>query len=117
MPNIGDMTHRVAIYDRSIKAPTDDTGNYSLDFKKKIVVWASIETVVGVVIFDSVNMDKTITHKLLIRYLPFVTQEYWVSYKNNYYDIVKVEDLNEEKRFQILHCNLRGSQLMPANEA
>lgn len=117
MPCLGDMIHRIAIYDRTIKAPIDDAGNYSLDFKKKITVWAKIDTVVGVVIFDSVNMDRTISHKMLIRYLPFITQEYWVWHNSKYYDIVKIENLNEEKRFQVLHCNLRGTDTKAANEA
>lgn len=117
MPCLGDMIHRIEIYDRTIKAPTDATGNYSLDFKKKITVWASIETVVGVVIFDSVNMDRTISHKMVIRYLPFITVEYWVWYDSKYYDIIKIEDWNEEKRFQVLLCNVRGSDAKAANQA
>lgn len=95
----------------------DNTGNYSLDFKKKIVVWASIETVVGVVIFDSVNMDRTISHKMVIRYLPFLTAEYWIWYESKYYDIVKIENWGEEKRYQTLHCNVRGSDSKAGNQA
>lgn len=117
MPCLGDMIHRIEIYDRTIKAPTDATGNYSLDFKKKITVWASIETVVGIVIFDSVNMDRTVSHKMVIRYLPFITAEHWIWYDSKYYDIIKIEDWNEEKRFQTLHCNVRGSDAKAGNQA
>ena len=117
MPELGDMKHRIQIYDRTIKEPTDATGNYSLDFKKKITVWASIKSVVGIVVFDSVNMDKTVSHLMTIRYLPFITQEHWIWYDSKYYDIIKIENLNEQNRFQRLHCNLRGLTSKVANEA
>jgi head-tail adaptor len=118
MPCLGDLIHRVIIYDRTIKAPESaDEGNYTLDYSKKITVWAGIESVVGVVIFDSVNMDKTITHKMIIRYLPFITQEHWIKYDQQYFDIVRIEDMNNEKRFQILYCNVRGSISKLVNEA
>jgi hypothetical protein len=117
MPELGDMKHRIQIYDRTIVAPIDDTGNYSLDFTKKITVWASIKSVIGIVIFDSVNMDKTVSHLMTIRYLPFITQEHWVLYDSRYYDIIKIENLNEQNRFQILHCNLRGITSKASNEA
>lgn len=117
MPCLGDMIHRIEIYDRTIRVPIDDTGNYGLDFKKKIIVWCSIESVVGIVVFDSVNMDKTISHKMVIRHLPFLTQEHWIWYKSKYYDIIKIENLNEENRFQMLYCNVRGSDSKAANQA
>ena len=117
MPNLGDMIHRITIYDREIKTPVQGNIDYTLDFSKMITVWASIESVVGIVVFDSVNMDRTISHKMLIRYLPFITQEHWIEFKGKYYDIVNVEDLNEEKRFQVLRCNLRGKAVDVANEA
>ena len=117
MPNLGDMIHRITIYDREIKTQVQGNIDYTLDFSKMITVWASIESVVGIVVFDSVNMDRTISHKMLIRYLPFITQEHWIEFKGKYYDIVNVEDLNEEKRFQVLRCNLRGKAVDVANEA
>jgi hypothetical protein len=117
MPELGDLKHRVIIYDRTIVEPKDLTSNYDLSFKKKLSVWASWKTIKGDVIFDEVNTDKTITHIGVIRYLPFLTQEYWVYYDNRYFDIVRVQDINEQKRFQILYCNLRGFIDKPASEA
>lgn len=117
MPCLGDMIHRIDIYDREIKSPIDDTGNYGLDFKKKITIWCSIETINGLTLFDSVNIERIVSHKMMIRYLSFLTQEYWIWYKSNYYDIIKIEDLNEEKRYQILYCNIRGVDSKLANQA
>jgi len=117
MPCLGDMIHRIDIYDRTIKAPTDDTGNYSLSFKKKITVWGSIESVGGIVVFDSVNIERVVSHRLMIRYLPFLTQEHWIWYDSKYYDIVQIENLNEEKRYQILYCSVRGADSKVANQA
>lgn len=117
MPELGDLKHRITIYARNIKAPIDASHNYGLDFKSMITVWASIKTLKGDTIFDNVNLDKAISHVMTIRYLPFLTQEHWITYNHKYYDIVRVQDINEQLRFQILYCNLRGDVSKEANKA
>jgi len=117
MPELGDLKHRITIKSRAIKAPIDASENYGLDFKDLIVVWASIKTIKGDVIFDSTTMDKSISHIMTIRYLPFLTQEYWITYNQKYYDIIRVQDINEQMRFQILYCNLRGDMNKEVNKA
>lgn len=117
LPELGDLKHRITIYSREIKSPTDATGNYSLNLTQAIKVWASIETIKGDILFDSVNMERSICSLITIRYLPFITQEYWIAYNNTYYDILQVEDLNEQRRFQVLYCNVRGSTSKEVNKA
>ena len=117
MPELGDLKHRITIYDRTITAPIDDGGNYGLDFTKRIIVWASIDTMKGDVIFDSVNMDRTISHTMMIRFLPFITQEHWIAYDSDYYDIVRIENIKMHDRYQYLYCNLRGNTAKAVNKA
>lgn len=117
MPELGDLKHRITIYARNIKAPIDASQNYGLSFQQMITVWASIKTLKGDTIFDNVNLDKAISHIMVVRYLPFLTQEHWITYNQKYYDIVRLQDINEQLRFQVLYCNLRGDVSKGVNKA
>jgi hypothetical protein len=76
-----------------------------------------VETPKGLQIFDGTNTIRDITHNFYIRFIPGVTFEKWILYKNNYYDIISVEDLEIEDKFYLLMCNLRGNQSLPVNQA
>lgn len=112
---IGDLKHRIEINTRSIISPTGNGVDYSETFTSPKIVWAMIETSEGTTIFDDTNTEQNITHKFYIRYIPNLTFEAWVKFENQYYDIVRVENLNHEKRFCLILACIRGSINKPVN--
>lgn len=114
---LGDFIHRITLHERKIKAPLKADVNYDINLTKKITVWARIDTVAGKVIFDSVNMDRTVTHVILVRYISYLTTEHWVEHQDKYFDIVKIVNIGDENRFLELYCNERGDKNKKANLA
>lgn len=84
-----------------------------------------IETAKGVVIFDNTNTARDVSHNIYIRYDKALemTAEKWVTLLstdgsvNVKLDIIRVENLQEENRFHLLNCSLRGDESVPANFA
>jgi len=105
---LGDMIHRIAINTRTQTVPIAVPGQYSETFVKVLDVWAFIETVKELEMFDSSNVSHVVSHKMIIRWLPYLTSEYWIKYKNEYYKIVSMQDMENENRFQLLFCTTRG---------
>lgn len=114
---IGSMNHKINIYVRTLTPSSITNFNYDETFTLFKSVWSMIQTVTGKTMFDSSNIEKVVSHKIWIRYLSNITSEYWISYKNEYYDIVSVENLENENRFQILYCTIRGSTSNKSNLA
>jgi SPP1 family predicted phage head-tail adaptor len=116
--DIGSMNSRIRIFTRSISAPLNETNvNYGESFQKYLDVWAAVDTPKGIAVFDATNTLRDVTHNFYIRFLPGVTFEKWILYKNNYYDLLSVVNMEEESKFYMLMCNLRGDQSMPVNLA
>lgn len=108
---LGDLDKEIHLADRSITAPQFG----SVDFLETFVnqteaTWAMVETTQGSIFFSGVSTDteKPITHKWYIEFDEVVTAEYWVLFEGKYYDILRVEDLEERHEFQRLYCRERG---------
>lgn len=69
--DIGSMNSRIKIYDRTITAPKTNV-DYGIDFSEKWKCWAMIETKLknGLTYFDNVNIERPITHQIIIRKPP-----------------------------------------------
>lgn len=113
----GDMNKRIDIYDRNIVPPQDGSVDYGEKFDGKRTVWAMIETVDGDQMFDGTNMITTKTHKFYIRWKSNLSIQNWVDYQGQRYQIQLIENQNERNRFYILHCNIRGDNSLPVNQA
>lgn len=112
---IGDLDRRIALMSRSIDPPT--TG---VDFQHTFTetnVWAAVKTVKGKEIFAGTNMDKQVTHIFYVRYRNWITAENWVKYRDENYDIIDTEVLEEREQYTVLMCNIRGDDTQPVNEA
>jgi len=94
-----------------------DGVDYSLTFDGAITTFANIETVSGETIFDSSNIERDVTHKFYIRFRDSITQEKWINFKNELYDILTVENLDERNEFLLLRASKRGPDTKPVNEA
>ena len=113
----GDLKHLIKIYTRSI-TPAQSIGiDFGEDFTNEKNVYAMIETGSGETVFDQTNTEKVVTHKFYIRFIPDLTFEAWIEFKGKYYDILNVENLNEEDRYMLLNACIRGTVLKPVNFA
>lgn len=113
----GDMRDKIIIQVRAITAP----GN-GVDFTETLnqdkTVWSAIKTVKGVEIFDNTNMSLGFaTHYFYIRYIKNINKDKYLTFENNYYTIIDVQDLDERHEFLLLRCNLRGSVSNTVNQA
>jgi SPP1 family predicted phage head-tail adaptor len=67
-------------------------------------VWADIDPVKGLVTLDTKQIGEKVTHKITIRYQPFITTEHWIYFNSRRYRIRSVRNLQERNRFLELLC-------------
>lgn len=111
--------HRLDILARP-QTPADDGGiNYAHDLLAS--VWAQIMPVKGSAYLYRQQIDESVTHKIYIRYIPWLTSEHWLVYKKGnfqthlnsanesliqyvLYRIKSVNNLEQQQRFLELEC-------------
>lgn len=120
---IGAMNRKIILLDRSIVPPVNGSVDFDEAFSGGKTVWANIVSKRGAVFFDSSNTANSNSHDIYIRYFPGLTAEKWVflpavdSSVNAYLDILSVINLNEERKFYLLECTIRGDAAKPVNYA
>ena len=120
---IGSLNRRVTVLTRKIVTPQSGSVDYTESFTEPKTVWAMVNTVSGLEIFDETNQVQTVSHEVFIRYLIGITPEKWVkllsvnSEPDFYVNILQVENYQENSFFYKLICNLRGKDSLPVNEA
>ena len=120
---IGAMNRKIVVNVRTIKPPITDSVDFGEEFTEEVEVWAMIDTVDGVTIFDETNTEQVITHDIYIRYRPTMTPEKWLklpsvnSGDDVYLNIIRVENFGENNQFYRMRCNLRGRDGLAANLA
>lgn len=112
---VGDLNRRIRLRTREISTPTTDV-DFGHSFTD-IETWAAVQTVVGRNMFSGTNFDQAVSHLFYIRYRTGITAETWIEYRNENYDILDVENLEETNSFLVLICNVRGSTTQPVNNA
>lgn len=117
--NIGSFKHRIMILARP-QVPDSQAG---IDYINNNLgsVWSLIEPVKGSQNLYRQQIDESITHKIYIRYLRWITSENWliynkynfltnINYSNNpiienvSYRIRHVKNIGQEQRFLELQC-------------
>jgi len=111
----GDLSHRITIQTRDIKAPSDGV-DFNYDERAFIQTWAMIETVNGLEDFDNINVAQNITHRFYIRFLAGLTEQEWIIFKDRRYDILDIVNINEEDEFMKLECTNKGSEDQPGSQ-
>jgi SPP1 family predicted phage head-tail adaptor len=114
---IGDLRDEIEIQNRQIVAPDLGDVDYEEAFSTTTIVFSAIETVSGQTIFDESNQERDVTHKIYIRYMAGVTAQTWIKFKDELYDILKVENLEERNEFLLLRCSKRGTATVFSNFA
>jgi len=113
----GALNKRIQIQTRHIKPPVGNSVDYTEEFTNIITTWAMLETVTGVTIFDDTNVEQVVTHDFYIRYIPNVTFEKWILFDEKYYDILRVENYQENNLYYRIRTNVRGRKEIPVNVA
>jgi SPP1 family predicted phage head-tail adaptor len=115
---LGDLRHQITIKLRNLKALSNPNQvDPTEDFTTSKVVWAYIDTKKGAELFDGVSTVYSYTHTFIIRYISSFTEEKWIEYQGNRYDIIDVESYDERNLFMRLTCRLRGLASKDATQA
>lgn len=112
---IGDMREQIQINIRTIKAPVDGSVDFAEAFQEVETVFAMVETKTGVEIFDGTNLLGVATHFFYIRFISDIDFTHWVRFKDQFFDILDVQNLEERNEFYLLRCSLRGDETKPIN--
>ena len=112
---IGDMRYQIELNTRSIQAPTMGGVDFGENFTATETVSAAIETKNGETVFDGSNLERVVTHRFYIRFISGITEETWINFENNLYDILNVENLDQRSEFLLLRCTLRGPDTVKTN--
>lgn len=123
-PIIGDMRHLISIRTRTIGVTNPTNIDFTENFVTTNTVYASIVTKQGDSLFDGTNLESHTDTLFFIRFISNLqyfssdlTQEYWIEYNGNRYDIKTVESYDERQQFMLLRCTLRGASNIPVNSA
>lgn len=118
---IGAMNRKIALNKRTLTVPSGADVDFNEVFSDPITVWANVRTVSGVIVFDSTNTAREVSHEVDIRYRADLTAETWIkllainSTVDVYLYVIQLENLNEENKYMRLRCTLRGDIAKPVN--
>ena len=112
---IGDLRERITLEDRDIAAP--GTVDFDEKFTNPTVIPAAVKTLMGVEVFDESNTGTVATHDFFIRYQSGVTQEKWIKWRGDRYDILLPEEFEGRREWLRLRSTLRGPDTRAVNEA
>jgi len=112
---VGDLRERITLQNRDIQAPGDI--NFTEKFSGPLVVSAAVKTLAGITVFDSTNVERIATHDFIIRFQSGITQEKWILWKSERYDILVVENLEGRNQWLKLRSAVRGTDTLVVNDA
>lgn len=117
-PQVGDMRDRIVISQRKIGAPAiDGSAAFSQTLTEIATVWASVNTIGGHEVFNSVSTnEKRVSILFIIRYRSDVTSANIITYKDDNYKILPTENADKRNRFLYLLCALLGDDSLEANK-
>ena len=112
------MRDRITLQNRAIQPPVFGTPDFTEEFSATMTVFCTINTVTGKDFFDGVTVNGIpITHEILIRFDAAVTADTWIEFDGGRLNILKVEDLDERHKVQLLTCTDRGETEQAASQA
>lgn len=108
----------MTLQNRAIVAPLDfGQGESTEEFNDIAVVDCKVVTRTGVTVFDSTNVEQIVTHQFFCRFISGVTAETWIIFEGIRYNILYVDDMDEQHEWLRLDCSVRGSSGLQVNDA
>lgn len=107
----GDMTQIAELQGRNLRGAKLGSNSHTINFTTVVTMRCAIATLKpGTIVFDGSN-DRAASHDFFMNYVDFpsVTAENWILYDGREFDILNVENLEEQNRFFRLRCNERGT--------
>ena len=100
-----ELNKRITILKRSIF--TDDNGFEVEEWVDYKTVWAKVKNINGKEFFQAQQAQSKASKKIIIRYLkgldssinPNVSLEYKINYKNNNYNLIYSDNIQEKNKF------------------
>jgi head-tail adaptor len=114
------MNDLITLQNRAIEEPDFDDFDYDETFTDAVPgedVYALIETINGVTIFDGVATDVNVTHHFYINVIDGITAETWVEFDSRRFDVLRAENLDERSEYMRLICTERGANTFEASKA
>ena len=141
---IGDLSELIYLESRQLQAPKSSwpsdtvdnvdsnfvfapwsgaTGNpgyrgfTGLPLSTEVQVWANVETVSGVTLFDSVSgLERNVSHNVIIRWIEGMSSEIWLRLNNGQrLDILATSNLDERTAFIEITAALSGLNTQAAS--
>lgn len=86
----------------------DDTGNElgqsKKEFKDIKTVWATFAPVRGREYYEVQKIREEVTYKLYCRYLPSISSDMYIRFKDKLYEITSVIDVDLEHKMLEIYC-------------
>ena len=105
---IGDLNQRIKLQTRKLLTQFESGLEDIQAYVTIASPWACVETRRGSDTFDNIELGDTYTHVFHIRYRDNLPATIWIEYKNQRYDIVDVENLDERNEFLKICAKLSG---------
>lgn len=106
----GDLRLKINLFDREIQPNVSKKPAYDASFVGGISVSAMLLTRSGAQILNGVAVTTKPTHDFFIRYKPDIEATKWILFKDNIYDVIEVENLEERDEFLRISCIKKGTK-------
>ena len=111
------FTTQISIQDSEIDPVTGGRVDANKTFTEVQQVMAMVETIDGYESFDDVGqLAGVASHLVTFPYISGIHSQQWVKIGSIFYDILKVENLNEANKFTCLWCSETGPDSNSNNE-
>lgn len=97
-------------------APTT-TVDMTENFTDDKTVWAGLKTSKGREMFYASNAQDAVSHIFYFRWFSGLETQDWIEYKDENYDILEIDNLDERDEWYACYCNPRGSKSLEVNYA
>ncbi len=114
---IGDRNERIKIHIRTLTSNNAGSIESIETFIELVEVWAAVETTRGSQLWNGVEVSNPFTHRMSIRYRDNIDFNKWIEFRDEYYDIVDVENLEQKNEELFLMCIRKGDNTKEANFA
>lgn len=102
--NIGQLKHRIEIW--GFTEERDEYGGIGGQWVKLATRWAKIEQCGGSEVSDGNQVKAVGSIKIIMRYIPFLTEKHRIKFDKNFYEIKSVYDTDTGRYMTVVNCEV-----------